>query len=104
MKADGGVPVVHRPWFMVSYIHAQATTPHAMKTVLTLTVILTASARDDEEWDVNTPRGPTERGLAEHWETWTYGQGWMSSHDALRSATIDGAAMSSEAVEVVHGH
>jgi len=30
-------------------------------------------------------------GLAEHWETWMYGQGGMSNHDALRSATINGA-------------
>ena len=31
------------------------------------------------------------QGLAAHWEMWMIGQGGMSNHDALRSATLNGA-------------
>ncbi|MEL6142762.1 MAG: amidohydrolase family protein, partial [Bacteroidota bacterium] len=31
------------------------------------------------------------QGLAAHWEFWMFAQGGMSNHDALRSATLNGA-------------
>jgi imidazolonepropionase-like amidohydrolase/Tol biopolymer transport system component len=32
------------------------------------------------------------QGLAAHWETWMFGQGGMTNHDALRVATMNGAS------------
>jgi imidazolonepropionase-like amidohydrolase/Tol biopolymer transport system component len=52
-----------------------------------------AAARDlhDRGVTVNIGGHGQMQGLAAHWETWMFGQGGMSNHDALRTATINPA-------------
>jgi len=52
-----------------------------------------ASAKElyDRGVTVNIGAHGQLQGLAAHWETWMFGQGGMSNHDALRVATINGA-------------
>jgi imidazolonepropionase-like amidohydrolase len=45
----------------------------------------------DEGVKVNMGAHGQIQGIGAHWETWMLGQGGMSNHQALRSATLSGA-------------
>ncbi|MEM9836516.1 MAG: amidohydrolase family protein [Bacteroidota bacterium] len=56
--------------------------------------ILTSRSLKDLDYtgaNINLGSHGQLQGLGAHWELWMFGQGGMSNHDALRSATLNGA-------------